>query len=120
MIGLDSDRVPARLTLPGSDPLRHCCQRSLACDYHLSSLYLFPSLGIVANISKEDATAFLDKQQPRASSKAAKISDVGKMTDEQRVKAGGRKMLSECFLAAAVIHSAEFNRRKCSIGPSLC
>ena len=34
------------------------------------------------------------------------------MTDQQRIEAGGSELFSECFLPTAVIHFAEFNRRK--------
>src|SRR5258708_9169673 len=61
-------------------------------------------------MGEENTWRFIHQQKARASGEAAKIANVGKMIDEQRVEAVFGQDLSNLLLAARKIHSCEFIR----------
>jgi len=68
-------------------------------------------LGVIADIGEEYAGLLLDEQQPRTACKPAKITDVGKMTNEKCIETRGSKMLPKLLLAYTEVHCWECNRR---------
>src|SRR5438309_11081939 len=65
----------------------------------------------VAYVSDEHAARFLDQQEAGPAGKAAKVSNVRKVTDEERVQPAGSQLPAQIFLTASMVHCPEFNRQ---------
>ena len=104
VLSLDSNRPSPRSLAPPTKELPQTRQHRLASDYNLRALDLFVRLGVVAKVGKENAPRLLHKKQTRAPGKAAEIPNIRKMTDEERIEPGGRKMLPQFLLSPLKIH----------------
>jgi hypothetical protein len=67
-------------------------------------------LRVIADVGKEDASRFFNEKQPGAPGKSTKVSNVGKMADEQSVVWRSRQMVPQFLLPREEVHFAEFNR----------
>ena len=67
-------------------PFGSSYQRRLPSNHYLRSVNLGPGLLAVAPISKEDRAAFEDCENSGCSGKPAKVANVGKMRDQQRIQ----------------------------------
>src|SRR5579864_2522312 len=91
-------------SLPRREPLADSAQQRLARDHDLGARNFLMSLYVIANVRKEDVLVFADQQKSGTSRETAKISDVGKMTDQQPVEASGSYILAESFLSGTEVH----------------
>jgi len=86
------------------------------CNHDFGAFYFLVRLDVIANVRKKYAPALFDQQQSRAPGKAAKISNVRKMADQQPIKAGGRKMVPKFLLAGAEVHCGECSKKAATSG----
>src|SRR5271168_5268950 len=107
MFGLDSEGPSLRslLLARGLNPFANRSQRRLARDHYFRALYFLMRLARIAGVAEENVARFPDEEETRAAGKAAKISDVGKMADQQCIKAGRSELLPQFLLAREKIHA---------------
>jgi hypothetical protein len=89
---------------PIRDSAQYCSPHCSPRDDHFRAFYLFPTLRGIADIGKKDAPSLLDQQESSAAGKAAKISDIGEMTDQESIEPSRGQMLPQFFLAKQEIH----------------
>ena len=101
----NSDRSSFRSFPAGSNPLPSRGQECLSSDDHSCAFHFLVRLRVITDVREEDAAGFLDQQETRATGEAAEISNVGKMTDKQRVEPRGGEVISQFLLTTEEIHS---------------
>jgi hypothetical protein len=82
VLRLEANRPSPRPLAPRLEKLAEAGQDGLVHDHDLRSFHFLVRLGVVANVGKEDAPGFFDKQKTCAAGEAAKVPDIGKMADE--------------------------------------
>ena len=113
MLRLDAD-VPCLTATTAAKMITDRLHYCFSCDHNLRCLHLFVGLDVVTDVGKEDTARLFDKQQPSTASKAAKISDVREMADQQPVKPGRGEVLPQLAWRARKSITAEFNK-KCRV-----
>ena len=79
-------------------------QHGLACDHDFRCFHLVVGLRVITNVREEDASGLFDEKKTSTAGKAAKVSDIRQMADEQSVETGRREMLAKRNLARNVVH----------------
>src|SRR5258708_27321690 len=99
MCRFNPQRATTRSLRERFQPISNGIQYPFAGDGDPRTHHLLMRLRVVTHIGKENTLRGVQKQHPRASSKAAKISNVRKMADQQPVKPRGDEMIATIILS---------------------
>ena len=73
-------------------------------DRHFGAANFALRLGAVASVSEQDASLLAYDKRGRAAGESAKVSDVGKMSDEKRVQMVGAKISTQLAQTSLMVH----------------